>query len=1066
MDEHDGIEEVLPEKSSSDVPLLAGVTHTKIRVTYGSMWADLYFHYWWSEGGTGLNCYSSSYCTFDNGRRQGNISLSFSSPAGGSSWSKELTRGAVQDGQTHDLYDGSYIFVSVNSGRKATIGFNYTFDTSGGDPSAYGFLEVLYVPDPVITSPTNNGSVNRRFTAHGNNGQSLNLVAVKLYNAAGDLYLSDASVELNGNWSANIDFPAGSQLTFYAQQTVGNTSARSLPVTVSLAVADVSILSPKVNDVLRELNPEVFGLGEPGARIGIYESGSGAIEYGSTTVADSGWITRLSVPLPEREIVLIASQDIHGIRKWSNNVRVTVRIAPYPPVITTPAASSTQNPTFTLSGTGGEAGATMRVYLDLSQTLVGQAHVAGSAWSVPVNVQPGARSLVADQTLNGRPSGPSDHRTFNVRPLVVVLQQPTVAANNTVTFKGTGHVGADLDLHPSGDMNVLHTFKVTEAAWTKSFLNWLPGAYTIGGRQWVKGIGDQKIYSEWAEDVMFTVKVPLPTLTHGVDADQKPAFSGSGNVWDGHAPARVELQITGSSNPLPTMPIVNVVNNRWANTATIQWEPGTYSVAARQLFTPNGKPVLHSEWTQAQSVVIKAPLPSIDTITDNGLSPDFAGTCWKGAVVNLTFSDRATVYPVSDTDNDGYWTYRRLTPFTPGTYTVKATQTFGGQISNEVTRSFTVAVPKPVIKAMVPPVGHEPIIEGSGGYPGAEMTIYDYLTDQPLRQVPVTEDAWRVPLALEFRDYQIYARQSFNGVPSEKSELISFKAELLPPIVNTPQPVDTVARAFRIAGLASKKIGIEVASVEVWLEGGTEPWARIPVNYAGVFWFNATLPLGTHTLRFKQRITSAESAFGSNLVLGVVPAKPVIETPAEGEAIESRLAVSGFGYPGDTVSVAFADALDVILGTTQVEQNGTWSLWLSLDRPAGHPSLVVQQSFENHLSGWTTPRPVELRTQPPQFTTPLPGGWVEPKPTFAGTSWAGAKIELRDWSNPDISLTISHAVDDAWEATPTNDLRPNEHWVCATQSAQQSGGVTQVSASADSPRFEVMAVNDDPDSIP
>jgi hypothetical protein len=197
-----------------------------------------------------------------------------------------------------------------------------------------------------------------------------------------------------------------------------------------------------------------------------------------------------------------------------------------------------------------------------------------------------------------------------------------------------------------------------------------------------------------------------------------------------------------------------------------------------------------------------------------------------------------------------------------------------------------------------------------------------------------------------------------------------------------------------------------------------------------------------------------------------VPAKPVIETPAEGEAIESRLAVSGFGYPGDTVSVAFADALDVILGTTQVEQNGTWSLWLSLDRPAGHPSLVVQQSFENHLSGWTTPRPVELRTQPPQFTTPLPGRWVEPKPTFAGTSWAGAKIELRDWSNPDISLTISHAVDDAWEATPTNDLRPNEHWVCATQSAQQSGGVTQVSASADSPRFEVMAVNDDPDSIP
>jgi hypothetical protein len=865
---------------------------------------------------------------------------------------------------------------------------------------------------------------------------------------------------LPGNHTVKVFYLRHAEEDLRDSATTYNFEISAEPPVITVPAKDSLVSAP---------NPKLEGTGHPGWVVKIYESGVGSHVFGTATVqSNKKWETTLTTALGQGPFNFTALQALGNEQSgWADNVPVTVLFAPS---ISSPALSSTQNPVFEVSGTGAYPNAQVIVKRDLTdQELLRATVQAGGHWSKSFtsNQAPGVMSIVAVQTFNGHVSNSNGPRAFNVRPPKVVLQQPTVAANNTVTFKGTGHVGADLDLHPSGDMNVLHTFKVNEAAWTKPFLNWLPGAYTIGGRQWVKGIGDQKIYSEWAEDVMFTVKVPLPTLTHSVGIDQKPAFSGSGNVWDGHAPARVELQITGSSNPLPTMPIVNVVNDRWANTATAQWEPGTYSVKARQLFKPNGKPDLQSDWTSAAQVVIKAPLPSIDTITDNGLSPDFAGTCWKGAVVNLTFSGSATVYPVPDADKDGRWTYRRPAPFAPGSYTVKATQTFGGQTSNEFTKNFSVAVPRPVIKPMAPPVGHEPIIEGSGGYVGAEITIYNYLTNQPLGKALVTADAWSVPpLALEFRDYQIYAIQSFNGLSSEHSELISFKAELLPPIVNTPQPVDTVARSFRIEGLACKKIGIEVASVEVWLEGGTEPWARIPVNYAGVFWFNATLPLGTHTLRFRQRITSAESAFGKNLVLGVVPAKPVIETPAEGEAIESRLAVSGFGYPGDTVSVAFADALEVILGTTQVEQNGTWSLWLSLDRPAGHPSLVVQQSFENHLSGWTAPRPVELRTQPPQFTTPLPGRWVEPKPTFAGTSWAGAKIELRDWSNPDISLTISHAVDDAWEATPTNDLRPNEHWVCATQSAQQSGGVTQVSASADSPRFEVMAVNDDPDSIP
>jgi hypothetical protein len=900
-------------------------------------------------------------------------------------------------------------------------------------------------------------------TGAGGDATTLRICTVDGSPISGDFQSS------NGRWSTTLN---GNSNTYeiYVEQSALNYDSRTSAVKKIVYLKAPRFLTPLENaHLVAAENIVITGNnGSVGQIIQVFNEG-GVKELGRGVV-DVGGVWTIPINLSDRvgEVTIAARHLLSGNEAWSSRGYIVV---PQAPNIGVPGQGATSDVRGVISGGNGTVGAMVEVFKDLDLTVkIGQGTVkAGGLWSVEtynLDMTPGAFAIVARQTYAGIPSGLSAPRAFNVRPPRVEQLRAVATNNGTVTITGTGYIGAELDIWITGG-SVIKTFTVAATSWTKSYPDWLPGAYSIDARQKVRGLNNAWIDSEWnTQPATFTVKVPPPTLTHSAGADQKPAFSGSGNVWDGHAPARVELQITGSSNPLPTMPIVNVVNDRWANTATAQWEPGTYSVKARQLFKPNGKPDLQSDWTSAAQVVIKAPLPSIDTITDNGLSPDFAGTCWKGAVVNLTFSGSATVYPVPDADKDGRWTYRRPAPFAPGSYTVKATQTFGGQTSNEFTKNFSVAVPRPVIKSMAPPVGHEPIIEGGGGYAGAEMTIYDYLTGQPLHQMPVTEDAWKVPLALKFSDYQIYAIQSFNGLSSEHSELISFKAELLPPIVNTPQPVDTVARSFRIEGLACKKIGIEVASVEVWLEGGTEPWARIPVNYAGVFWFNATLPLGTRTLKFKQRITGVESAFGNDLVLVVVPAKPVIETPAEGEAIESRLAVSGFGYVGDTVSVAFADALDVILGTTQVEQNGTWSLWLLLDRPAGHPSLVVQQSFENHLSGWTAPRPVELRTQPPQFTTPLPGRWVEPKPTFAGTSWAGAKIELRDWSNPDISLTISHAVDDAWEATPTNDLRPNEHWVCATQSAQQSGGVTQVSASADSPRFEVMAVNDDPDSIP
>jgi len=923
------------------------------------------------------------------------------------------------------------------------------------------------LPPPWIASPT---------TMTIQNGQlwvSIQIKRYYQYKVSLELYVGGELVNSLLDRNSSPD-----DMNRYLLTSIGPGAARlkvwgswngdtSVPVEVEFYISNIPIIiSPMKDEVIRNRRPVITGGGGGNCSLKVMRSETFEVLSESFNAVGNLWSVKLNQDLPygAAHTITIEQSNQDYFTRYALEDR-TFSIVQYPtPVITAPGENSVQDQTFTISGTGGVADATVEILEDFGNIVLGSDSVkTGGRWDVTVTVPPGSASLAAKQYIGSGDHSERTRRGFNIRPPMAVLQEVKADDHGTVTIKGAGYVGAELEIFYVNDSNYLHTFKVTETPWTKTYPGWLPGSYSIKARQWVSGIANQKIYSEWTQRAVdFDVKVPPPTLRYQVGIDQKPKFSGTGNGWDGHAPAKVELRITSYSNPiLPSMLIVDVKSNRsWNNDAIEQWDPGTYFVEARQLFTPTGKPQLPSDWSATAQVVIKAPLPFIDSIVENGLSPDITGTCWKGAEVTLIFSDANTPsHPVSDSDKDGTWTFRRQAPFKPGSYTVKATQTFGEQTSNEVTRTFTVAVPTPVVTPLTPPVGYEPSIAGSGGYAGAEMTIYDYGTNRVLGKARVIGEAWSVQLPeLEFRDYQIYAVQSFGALSSAKSEQISFEVVLLPPTVDTPKPVDTVARTFRIEGHGSRASGSDVAQVWVWREEEAEPWARIPVKYDGTWYYDATLPLGTETLRFRQFFKGQASEFTLDHVLGVVPAQPVIETPASGEAIESRVAISGFGYRGDTVSVAFADALKAILGTTEVLENGTWSLWLLLDQPAGHPSLVVQQSFGDYHSGWTAPRPVELRTQPPLFTAPLHGRWVKSQPTFAGTARPGAEIRLRAWSNPDINLITSPAVGQDWEAIPPNELPQSEHWVCAVQSVEQGG--EQVSATADSSRFEIMPAED------
>jgi len=189
----------------------------------------------------------------------------------------------------------------------------------------------------------------------------------------------------------------------------------------------------------------------------------------------------------------------------------------------------------------------------------------------------------------------------------------------------------------------------------------------------------------------------------------------------------------------------------------------------------------------------------------------------------------------------------------------------------------------------------------------------------------------------------------------------------------------------------------------------------------------------------------------------------MIETPAAGQAVGRRVAISGFGYPGDTVTGAWADALDRPLGSAVVQENSTWSFWVELEGSAGERRLVAQQGFDGYPSGWSGERPIVLRSDPPTFTAPQPGQWVPARPVFEGTVRPGAPLELVAWYNADEVLApdVPNTGSGDWQTESEQDLPWGAGWAMARQTDGDGGPVSDW---GDSDRFEVLPPEGSPGS--
>lgn len=177
------------------------------------------------------------------------------------------------------------------------------------------------------------------------------------------------------------------------------------------------IQQPTSNSVVTTVRPEVTGQGYPGALIGLYQSGSGVILYGTTRVDNNGyWRATFNQDLGSGVFDLTANQNFNNLDSdWARTVSFTVLLKP---TITDPVEGSvvtTRKPR--VSGRGCP-GATVKLYQAGSGAIVyGTADVnSAGRWETTLteSLGNGVFTLIANQTLNNVESAWSDTARFEV----------------------------------------------------------------------------------------------------------------------------------------------------------------------------------------------------------------------------------------------------------------------------------------------------------------------------------------------------------------------------------------------------------------------------------------------------------------------------------------------------------------------------------------------------------------------------------------------------------------------------------------------------------------------------
>ncbi|WP_143492491.1 MULTISPECIES: hypothetical protein [unclassified Pseudomonas] len=790
----------------------------------------------------------------------------------------------------------------------------------------------------------------------------------------------------------------------------------------------------------------ITGQGITGSTVTVTNVSTGLILGTRIPGARGYWEMQIIAPTSGTSFIIEAVHD--GLGGSHVPHRVTYVLAPNnkTPEITLPLAGTVQDQKFRVSGKNGVSASTMQVFIDLTETKVGEAAVTGDNWSVEVNVDPGRLSLVAKQILNNYPPGISLPRFFDIRPPALTKVNVTVPDAITVKFDGDGHEGATVAITvvsgPGGAAP--GEAKVVSGKWATSATNWPDGLYKMRAIQKVSNNAGAWIESAPIE-FEATYLFPPPSDVKST-AEYQTTISGNGLLG-----ATVSVLDSDKLTKIaPDAPVRS--DNTWFTKAYVSWGP----TLDRTIYVHQFIGIQKSASVE-NKVRIPPIAPGIDSVSPDGLSPTFTGTCELNAQVNLVFSGSATSYPAVVTGTK--WSFQRTLPFTPDIeHTVIATQIAAQQTSPEARRPFKQQRPMVAVVITHPAqdseIGHGDVtFKGTDGMKGATVSVWDYVNGGTLDSVKLDADGpWEITVRMTFGRWVVRAKQVIDDRESAHSDSRVFHVVLLQPEIAEPAEAGTLTRTSTIRGT-----GEPFGYVDVFLESATTPFLeKVRIGGNGRWQAEATMPVGDKTIRARQYFQSQISRDTQPRSYKVVPHSPIVETPAAGDHAGRHTMVSGFGVWGDKVKVKLGPGTGPALGEALVAEDRTWSIPVEILRAGPAVSFVATSSEGDFESAASAPRSVLAGIFEPTIQSPAEGEAVTNPVPFAGTGQDG-EAQICSWYNPDVIQASGLRVTTAtgWQGVARIALSPGGNWSVIQQTLTKDQDGATVSDKVTSHRFEV-----------
>ncbi|GGO91340.1 BapA/Bap/LapF family large adhesin [Stakelama pacifica] len=749
--------------------------------------------------------------------------------------------------------------------------------------------------------------------------------------------IGTALVGGDGTYSAALADAQTNGETLTATQTddAGNVSPQTSATAPDLTAPAAPDASVSPDGTL------IAGSGEAGAAITVRDSGGTIIATG-TVGPDGQYSIPLSPPQVSGDPVSVTQTDGGGNVSPATAALTPDLTAPDAPVATIDAAGDT------ITGTG-EPGATVRV-TDANGVPIGTATIGGDG-TYSVTLSPAQQDGEALSITQRDNAGNLSAATPVTAPDSTAPQPPTATiTGDGDSVSGTGEPGARITITDPQGNPIGSSIVLEDGTYSATLTPPQIDGETLAVTQ-----------ADGAGNVSGARAVLAPDLT-APDAPEA-TIAADGTAVTGTGEPGTEVRITDNDGNLLGTGMVGGDGSYSVPLSPVQDNGGTVSVT---LIDAGGN--VSPAVTVAAPDLVAPDAPAATVSTDGS---EVTGTGEPGAMIRITDPD-GMIIGMATVGADGRYTAELTTAQTDGEVLQVVQTDAGGNMSPAVNSA------APDLTAPDAPVatisGDGTLVTGTGEA-GAMVRVLDGDGNVIGSAMVGSDGNFSAPLSVAQTDGEL-----LNVRQSDAAGNVSGTTALTAPdLTAPPAPVATVAPdGTTVTGTGEAGATVTVTDAD----GNTLGSALVDSN--GTY----TVPL-TPAQANGEMLSVVQSDPAGNVSPDTVAVAPDITAPAAPTAaIDGNGAVvSGTGEPGATIRVFDPD--DRLIGSGQVDANGTYSVTLTLAQRNGEQLDVVQADASDNVSG-------AADVIAPDLTAPAaPTGTVAADgASVTGTGEAGATVTV------------------------------------------------------------------------